>query len=85
MITGLVDLIMGGGLQLALLLLGLLPSVDVASLPLAVPQAVADVLASLDWFVPVGDLLTILSVWIGLVLAVNVAMAVQRLIASMGG
>lgn len=85
MITGLVDLIMGGGLQLALLLLGLLPSVDVASLPLAVPQAVADVLTSLNWFVPVGDLLTILSVWIGLVLAVNVAMAVQRLIASMGG
>lgn len=76
---------MGGGLQLALLLLGLLPSVDVASLPLAVPQAVADVLVSLNWFVPVGDLLTILSVWIGLVLAVNVAMAVQRLIASMGG
>lgn len=76
---------MGGGLQLALLLLGLLPSVDVASLPLAVPQAVADVLTSLNWFVPVGDLLTILSVWIGLVLAVNVAMAVQRLIASMGG
>ena len=78
MITGLVDLIMGGGLQLALLLLGLLPSVDVASLPLAV-------LASLNWFVPIGDLLTILSVWIGLVLSVNVAMAVQRLIASMGG
>lgn len=85
MITGLVDLIMGGGLQLVLLLLGLLPAVDLSSLPLAVPEGVAAALGALNWFIPVADLITILSVWVGLVLAVNVAMVVQRVIATVKG
>lgn len=85
MITGLIDFIMGGALQFVLLLLGLLPSVDVASLPLSMPEGVSDALSALNWFVPIGDLLTILSVWIGLVLAVNVAMIVQRLISTVKG
>lgn len=85
MITGLVDVIMGGGLQLVLLLLGLLPAVDLASLPLAVPEGVADALGALNWFIPVADLITILTVWVALVLAVNVAMVVQRVIATVKG
>lgn len=85
MITGLVDIVMGGGLQLVLLLLGLLPAVDLSSLPLAVPEGVAAALGTLNWFIPVADLITILSVWVGLVLAVNVAMVVQRVIATVKG
>lgn len=85
MITGLIDFIMGGALQFALLLLGLLPAVDVTALPLAMPQPVADALAALNWFVPVGDLITILSVWVGLVLAVNVALVVMRVVSMASG
>ena len=85
MITGLIDLIMGAGLQLVLLLLGLFPSIDVASLPLGMPQAARDALSTLNWFVPIGDLVAILTVWSGLVLAVNVALIVQRLVTSVKG
>lgn len=44
MITGLIEFVMGGALQLVLLLLALLPAVDLSALPLAMPQGVADVL-----------------------------------------
>lgn len=85
MITGLIEFVMGGALQLVLLLLALLPAVDLSALPLAMPQGVADVLGALNWFVPVGDLITILTAWVGLVLAVNVAMVVQRVVSSVKG
>lgn len=85
MITGLVDLITGGALSLALLFLGLLPAVDFSALPLGMPPEVASLMGALNWFVPVGDLIDILTVWIGLVLAVNVAMAVRRVVESVKG
>ena len=78
----LLDFVTGAGLQLALLLLGLLPTVDVTALPIAPPSEVVAVLGMLNMFVPVGDLLAILTVWIGLVLAVNVALAVANLVNS---
>lgn len=82
MLGTLLDFVTGAGLQLALLLLGLLPTVDVTALPIAPPSEVVAVLGMLNMFVPVGDLLAILTVWIGLVLAVNVAFAVANLVNS---
>ncbi len=82
MLGTLLDFVTGAGLQLALLLLGLLPTVDVTALPIAPPSEVVAVLGMLNMFVPVGDLLAILTVWIGLVLAVNVALAVANLVNS---
>lgn len=82
MLGTLFDFVTGAGLQLALLLLGLLPTVDVTALPIAPPSEVVAVLGMLNMFVPVGDLLAILTVWIGLVLAVNVALAVANLVNS---
>ena len=82
MFASLVDLVTGAGLQLALLLLGLLPSVDVASLPIAPPASVLDALGMLNVFLPVGDLLTILTVWVGAVLAANVAFAIAGIVNS---
>lgn len=76
MITSILEFLTGSGLQLLLLLLGLLPSIDVAALPLAVPDQVAAALGALNWLVPVGDLITILTVWVGAVLALNVALVV---------
>lgn len=80
MITEFLDLLLGSGLQLVLLLLGLFPTIDVSSLPLAVPESVANVLSALNWFVPIGDLITILTVWIVAIIAVNVALIVIRFI-----
>ncbi|MCI8469635.1 MAG: hypothetical protein HFJ75_09205 [Eggerthellaceae bacterium] len=82
MITQIIDFLTGAGLQLVLLLLGLLPTIDVASLPLAVPQPVADALGALNWLIPVGDLITILTVWVGAIIAVNVALVVMDFINS---
>ena len=76
MITSILEFLTGSGLSLLLLLLGLLPSIDVAALPLAVPDQVAAALGALNWLVPVGDLITILTVWVGAVLALNVALVV---------
>ena len=82
MIGTLLDFVTGAGLQLVFLLLGLLPTVDVTALPIAPPPAVVSVLGMLNMFVPIGDLLTILTVWVGLVLAVNVALAIANLVNS---
>lgn len=80
MLSAVIDTLLGGGLQILLLLLGLFPAVDVASLPLAVPEIVRDVLGNLNWFIPISDLITILTVWIGLLLAVNVAIFVISIV-----
>lgn len=82
MLSSLVDALLSGGMHILTLLLGLLPSVDVASLPLAVPASVSNALGNLNWFIPIGDLLSILTVWIGLLLAVNVAIFVMGVVNS---
>lgn len=78
MLSALVGTLLGAAFNLLFLALGLLPTIDVDSLPLAVPAPVADALGALNWFVPIGDLITILTVWIAAVLAVNVAMIVAQ-------
>ena len=82
MLSALVDSLLSGGMHVLVLLLGLLPSIDVSSLPLAVPDAVSNALGNLNWFIPIGDLLSILSVWIGLLLAVNIAIFVMGIVSS---
>ena len=82
MVSSLLDFVLGAGLQLVLLLLGLLPAIDIASLPIQPPQLVSDALRALSFFVPIGDMLTILTVWIGLVLVLNVVLAISNLISS---
>lgn len=75
-ISALLDTVLGSALNLLLLVIGLLPAVDVSSLPIAAPESVRSVLSALNWFVPIGDLITILTVWIGLLIAANVAMII---------
>ena len=76
MISVLLDTVLGSALNLLLLVIGLLPAVDVSALPIAVPESVRGVLSALNWFVPIDDLTTILTVWIGLLIAANVAMII---------
>ena len=85
MISALLDTVLGSALNLLLLVIGLLPAVDVSALPIAVPESVQDVLSALNWFVPIGDLITILTVWIGLLVAVNVAMIVYEAVRTAKG
>ena len=85
MISALLDTVLGSALNLLLLVIGLLPAVDVSALPIAVPESVQDVLSALNWFVPIGDLITILTVWIGLFVAVNVAMIVYEAVRTAKG
>ena len=75
-ISALVDTVLGSALNILLLVIGLLPAVDVSALPIAVPESVQGVLSALNWFAPIGDLITILTVWIGLLIAANVAMII---------
>ena len=80
MISAIVDTVFGSALSVVLLLLGLFPTIDVDSLPIQPPALVTDALGALNCFVPIGDLITILTVWIGLLLAINVALAVARIV-----
>ena len=84
-ISALLDTVLGSALNLLLLVIGLLPAVDVSALPIAVPESVRPVLSALNWFVPIGDLITILTVWIGLLVAVNVAMIVYEAVRAAKG
>ena len=79
MITGEIDLIIGNGIQFFVLLLGLLPTININDLPIQAPEAVQNVLGAVNWFVPIGDLITILTVWIFAILALNIAIIVIRL------
>lgn len=82
MIADLLGFVTGGALSLLLLLLGLLPTVSIADLPILLPEPVRDALGALNWVVPIGDLVTILTWWIALLLAVNVFLFVKRLLDS---
>lgn len=82
MVSGLIDFVLGAGLQLVLLLLGLLPAINVASLPIQPPELVINALGALNFFVPIGDMITILTVRIAAVLILNVVLAISNLISS---
>lgn len=80
MIASILDFVTGGALQLVLLVLGLLPTVSLQDLPLQMPQSVTDAMGALNWFVPVGDMISIVSWWVGIILAVNAALLVVRIL-----
>ncbi len=63
-------------MSLVLFLLGLLPVVDFGAFGVIVPPQVSAALSALNWFVPMGTLSLILTVWIGLLLALNAFMYV---------
>lgn len=84
MISGILDFIFGSALHLVLLLLGLLPTVSLADLPLQMPQAIRDAMGALNWFVPIGDMITILSWWIGLLVLVNAVILIARILEIVG-
>lgn len=69
-----------GLLSLFGLLLGLLPTIDVSALPVAIPAPIAQSLAALNWFVPVGTLLSVLTLWIALLLAFNAFLLVAHVL-----
>lgn len=80
MIAGILDFIAGGALRLLLLVIGLLPTVSLDDLPLKLPEAVRGALGVLNWFVPIGDLVSITAWWAGVLLVVNAALLVSRLL-----
>lgn len=82
MISAILDFITGGAASLLGLLMSLLPSVDVSSLPIAVPSQVSGVLGFLNVFIPVGDLLTILTWWAALVVFFNAFKIVSSVVRS---
>ncbi len=84
MISGILDFIFGGALGLVLLVLGLLPTVSLADLPLQAPQPVLDAMAALNWFVPIGDMITIISWWVGLLIIVNAVLLIVRILEIVG-
>ena len=83
MISAILGTLLGSAVQLVLLVLGLLPTIDVSALPVAVPESVRGVLSTLYWFIPFGDLVFIVTVWTAALLAVNVALAVAQVIRMM--
>lgn len=84
MISGILDLIFGGALGLVLLVLGMLPTVSLADLPLQMPEAVRDAMAALNWFVPIGDMITIVTWWVGLLILVNAVLLIVRILEIVG-
>lgn len=82
MLSAVFDTVIGSALKIILMVLALLPTIDIASLPISAPEPVQDALGALNWFVPIGDLVTILTVWIGAILAVNVAMIIYQALSS---
>ena len=74
--------LLGGLLSLFGLLLGLLPTIDVSALPVALPEPVSRTLSALNWFVPVDTLLGVMTVWIGLLLFFNAFLMVVHVVQS---
>lgn len=72
MISAVVSFIGTGFLSLFGLVLALLPSVSVEDLPVLVPEGVSQALGFLNVFIPFADLVSIVTWWAALVLALNV-------------
>lgn len=79
MLSAILSFIGGGAISLIGLLLALLPTVDVSTLPIAIPEGVSGVLGMANVFIPFADLITIITIWAGLILAVNVFYIVKSI------
>lgn len=82
MISSIMEFVSGGALSLVSLLLSLFPVVDVSSLPIAVPDWISDSLGLINYFVPIGTMITIITVWASAILAVNASRVLTRIIKS---
>lgn len=71
-ISAILTFLTGGAASLIGLLLSLLPTIDVQSLPIAMPSEVSGVLGMLNVFIPFADLVTIITWWALIILLFNV-------------
>lgn len=83
MISAILGFITGGAASLIGLLLALLPTVDIQSLPIAMPSEVSNVLSMMNVFIPFGDLVSIITWWALLILLLNVFMIVRSVVSNM--
>lgn len=83
MVASALSTLVGSIASLFLLALGLLPTIDVSALPIALPAPVSQALAALNWFVPVGTLVSIMMLWIGLLIAYNAFLMVSHIVQSL--
>lgn len=82
MLSAILGFLGNGAGSLFGLLLALLPSIDVGSLPIALPEPVTAVMGFANVFIPFADLVSIISWWALLVLALNVFMIVSKVFSS---
>lgn len=82
MVAGIVSSLLGGLLSLFILALGLLPTIDVSALPVALPEPVSRALSALNWFVPVDTLISVLTLWIALLLVLNAVLLIVHVVQS---
>lgn len=77
MLSAILGFITSGAGVLIGLLLTLLPTIDLNSLPIMAPPEVTAVLSFVNVFIPTPDLISILTWWAGLILAVNIFFIVK--------
>lgn len=82
MVSAILGFITGGAASLIGLLLALLPTVDISSLPIAVPSEVSGVLGMLNVFIPFADLITIITWWAILLLMFNAFLIVRSVVSN---
>ena len=82
MVSSVLGTLIGGILALFMLVLGLLPTIDVSTLPIALPEPVSRSLSAINWFIPVDTLLTVLTVWIGLLIVLNAVLLIMHVVQS---
>lgn len=80
MISAILTFLTGGAASLIGLLLSLLPTIDIQSLPIAMPSEVSGVLGMLNVFIPFGDLVTIITWWALIILLFNVFTIVRSVV-----
>lgn len=83
MLASVLSTLVGSIASLFLLALGLLPTIDVSSLPILLPAPVTQALSALNWFIPFGTLVSVMTLWIGLLLAYNTFLMVFHIVQSL--
>lgn len=82
MLSSILGFISTGALSLLGILLSLLPTVDISSLPLGIPSEVSNVLGMVNVFIPISDLIAIISWWALLIIVLNVFYIVKSVFES---
>lgn len=77
MLSAILGFLTNGAGAIIGLLLSLLPTVDIESLPIIAPPEVSAALSFANVFIPFGDLAAIIGWWALLIIAVNIFFIVQ--------